>query len=157
MLKEYHLQTASSLKGDPMRIFTASLPLLLLLSIACPVFAQETPRTDVIIEKMSFKLVRGVTNMATCIVELPKQTYLTTRERGATGYVIGPLKGIGMTLYRAFTGITETVLFMVPQPGYYDPMIDPEFVWNGWEETRLDRSKTKEAEPLETPVGKKGE
>ena len=39
-----------------------------------------------------------------------------------------------MTLYRAFTGIIETVFFLVPQPGYYDPMIDPEFVWNGWEE-----------------------
>ncbi len=51
-----------------MRIFTASLPLLLLLIIANPVFAQETPRTDVIIEKMSFKLVRGVVNMTTCIV-----------------------------------------------------------------------------------------
>jgi putative exosortase-associated protein (TIGR04073 family) len=140
-----------------MRIFTASLPLLLLLSIANPLFAQETPRTDLVIEKMSFKLVRGVVNMATCIVELPKQTYMTSRERGATGYVIGPLKGIGMTLFRAFTGITETALFMVPQPGYFDPMIDPEFVWNGWEETQLDRSRAKEAEPVETPAGKKGE
>ncbi len=131
-----------------MRIFTASLPLLLLLIIANPVFAQETPRTDVIIEKMSFKLVRGVVNMTTCIVELPKQTYLTARERGATGYIIGPLKGIGMTLYRAFTGVTETD---------FDPMIDPEFVWNGWEENRLDRSGAKEAAPVETPGGKKGE
>jgi len=156
-VKRVPFTNATSLKGDSMRIFTASLPLLLLLSIANPVFAQETPRTDVIIEKMSFKLVRGVVNMATCIVELPKQTYLTSRDRGATGYAIGPLKGIGMTLYRAFTGITETVLFMVPQPGYFDPMIDPEFVWNGWEENRLDRSRAKEAEALETPAGKKGE
>lgn len=139
-----------------MRIFTASLPLLLLLSFTAPAFAQEQ-RSDVVIEKMSFKLARGVVNAATCIVELPKQTYLTSRDRGAVGYVIGPLKGIGMTLYRAFTGVTEAALFMVPQPGYYDPMIDPEFVWNGWDETRLDRSRTKEAEPVETPAGKKGE
>ena len=142
-----------------MRIFTAALPLLLLLTIANPVFAEETQKTDVVIEKMSFKLVRGITNMATCIVEIPKQTYLTSRERGgAVGFVVGPLKGIGMTLYRAFTGVTETALFLVPQPDYYGPMIDPEFVWNGWEESRADRSTAaKEAEVMEYPVGKRGE
>ncbi|HEX8960403.1 MAG TPA: exosortase system-associated protein, TIGR04073 family [Geobacteraceae bacterium] len=106
---------------------------------------------------MSFKLARGVANMATCVVELPKQIYLTSRGRGATGYVIGPLKGIGMTLYRAFTGVTETALFMVPQPGYYDPMIDPEFVWNGWGETRTDRLAAKEAEQTESPAEEEGE
>jgi putative exosortase-associated protein (TIGR04073 family) len=106
---------------------------------------------------MSFKLARGIANMATCIAELPKQTYLMSRDRGATGYVIGPLKGIGMTLYRAINGAFETVLFMVPQPGYYDPMVDPEFVWNGWDEARADRTKAKEAEPMESPVEKKGE
>jgi putative exosortase-associated protein (TIGR04073 family) len=76
-------------------------------------------------------------------VELPKQTYLTTRDRGEIGIIIGPLKGIGMTLYRGFTGLAETVFFLVPQPGYYNSMIEPEFVWNGWEDTRLDRSKAK--------------
>jgi hypothetical protein len=25
---------------------------------------------------------------------------------------------------------------MVPQPGYYDPMIDPAYVWEGWEPKR---------------------
>lgn len=140
-----------------MRIVTASLPLLLLLGFSTPAFSQEAQRADVVIEKMSFKLVRGVANATTCIVELPKQTYLTSRERGGIGFIIGPLKGIGMTLYRAFTGITETALFMVPQPGYYDPMIDPEFVWKGWEETRLDRAKAKDAEPMEASAEKKGE
>ncbi|HEY6873375.1 MAG TPA: exosortase system-associated protein, TIGR04073 family [Geobacteraceae bacterium] len=140
-----------------MRKFAASLPLLLVLVFITPAIAQESPRSDVIIEKMSFKLARGVANMATCVAEIPKQIYLTSQGRGATGYVIGPLKGIGMTLYRAFTGITETALFMVPQPGYYDPMIDPEFVWNGWEETRAGHAKVKEAEPTEPPAEKKGE
>lgn len=140
-----------------MRRLALSLPLLLLLGFAAPVLAQETQRTDIIIEKMSYKLARGVANAATCIAEFPKQIYLTTRDRGSIGIVIGPLKGIGMTLYRAFTGVTETALFMVPQPGYYDPMIDPEFVWNGWKETRSDRTRAKEAEPAEVPAGKPGE
>jgi putative exosortase-associated protein (TIGR04073 family) len=130
-----------------MRISSALLLALLLLSgISCPVFAQEDQRSDVILEKMSYKLSRGIANMATCIVELPKQTYMTTRDKGGIGIIIGPLKGIGMTLYRGFTGVTETVFFLVPQPGYYNSMIDPEFVWNGWEDTRLDRLKSKEAD-----------
>ena len=84
-------------------------------------------------EKMSFKFARGLANVTTSIVELPKQSYLTVRDRGSVGYVIGPLKGIGMTVYRAVIGAVETVFFMVPQPGYYDPMVNPDFVWNGWE------------------------
>ena len=94
--------------------------------------ASADQQPEVIVEKMAIKLVRGVTNTVTSIVELPKQTILTGREMGGVGYVIGPVKGVGMTLYRAVIGITEAVFCMVPQPGYYDPMIDPEYVWQGW-------------------------
>lgn len=120
-----------------------------------PVFALEAERSDVVMGKMSFKLVRGVTNAATCIVEFPKQIYLSARDSGASGYATGPLKGIGMTFYRAFTGVAETVFFMVPQPGYYDAMINPDFVWKGWEEPRPDSSKPKGNEPSESQDGVK--
>ncbi len=138
-----------------MRTFFALLSLLVMAGSTMPVLAQETQRPEVIVERMSYKLARGVTNAATCIVELPKQVYLTSRDRGAIGYAIGPLKGIGMTLYRAFAGVTETVLFLVPQPGYYDPMISPEFVWKGWEEVRPEQAKPKESETTEVPEGSK--
>ncbi len=129
--------------------------LFVAVSFSSCVFAQEAPRTDVVIEKMSFKLARGVTNAVTSIVELPKQSYLSARDKGAVGYVIGPLKGLGMTLYRAFSGITETVFFMVPQPGYYDSMVDPDFVWKGWEDTRPTTVRPKDAETAEgTDAGK---
>ena len=112
---------------------------LLLVSVLLCAFVVIGPgqatadqQPEVIVEKMAIKLVRGVTNTFTSIVELPKQTILTGREMGAVGYVVGPVKGIGMTLYRAVIGITEAVFCMVPQPGYYDPMIDPEYVWQGW-------------------------
>jgi putative exosortase-associated protein (TIGR04073 family) len=125
-----------------MRISSTFLLMLLVLTcVSNKVHAEENQRSDLIIEKMAYKLSRGITNVATCIVELPKQTILTTRDKGGIGWVIGPLKGIGMTAYRAFTGVTETVFFMVPQPGYYNSMIDPEFVWNGWDDTRVDRPK----------------
>lgn len=103
-----------------------------------PAIADQKP--EMIVEKMAIKLTRGVTNAVTSIVELPKQTILTGRDMGTVGYVIGPVKGVGMTLYRAVIGVAETVFCMVPQPGYYDPMIDPEYVWQGWEPKR-DTSK----------------
>lgn len=130
------------------------------LMITVPAFATEVPKPESIAERMSFKLVRGTTNIFTSIVEFPKQTILTGRNHGAIGYVVGPIKGVGMTLYRGFIGLTETVFFMVPQPGYYDPMMDPEFVWHGWSDnrgdiaTQQDDSKQKEAQ-LDIKTGEK--
>ena len=139
-----------------MRIVAVVVPLLLLLAMVGPVFGQEAQKPEAVTEKMAFKLARGVTNLATAVVELPKQSYLTVRDRGKVGYVIGPLKGLSMTFYRAFIGAVETVFFLVPQPGYYDPMIDPEYVWRGWEERRPEGGKAREAEQ-DAPPGGKGE
>jgi len=121
---------------------------LLMLTVASPCPAIEAQKPEAIADKMAFKFARGITNVATAIVELPKQSYLTVRDRGGVGYVVGPLKGLGMTFYRGLVGVAETVFFMVPQPGYYDPMIDPEYVWKGWEDRRV--------EPLKD-VAEKGE
>jgi putative exosortase-associated protein (TIGR04073 family) len=122
-----------------MRAVSTMLALLILVCIASPSFAQEEPRPESIIGKMAVKLTRGVTNIVTSPIEIPKQTVITTRDMGPVGLIVGPLKGIGMTAYRAFIGCVETAFFTVPQPGYYDPTIDPDYVWNGWEEqqTRL--------------------
>lgn len=105
-----------------------------------PGLATAEQQPEMIVEKMAIKLTRGVTNVVTSIVEIPKQTVLTGRDMGAVGYVIGPIKGVGMTLYRGVIGVAETLFCMVPQPGYYDPMIDPAYVWQGWEPKR-DTSK----------------
>lgn len=119
---------------------------LLMLTVTSPCLALEAQKPEAIADKMAFKFARGVTNVATAIVEIPKQSYLTVRDRGSVGYVVGPLKGIGMTFYRGLVGVAETIFFMVPQPGYYDPMIDPDFVWKGWDELR--------AEPVKDTAGK---
>lgn len=131
-----------------MRKSAVIFPLLVLLSVAVPAWAQEPLKPEAVVEKMAFKLVRGLTNVGTSIVEIPKQSYLSVRDRGNIGYVVGPLKGFGMGIYRALIGTVETVFFMVPQPGYYDPMIDPEYVWHGWEERRAEPGKAQQgAEP----------
>lgn len=114
-----------------------SLVLILLVCVmVLPRMALADPQPEMIAEKMAVKFTRGVTNVFTSIVELPKQTVLTVRDMGPAGYVVGPLKGVGMTLYRGFIGMAEAVFFPVPQPGYYDPMIDPAYVWEGWEPKR---------------------
>lgn len=127
--------------------------ILLLMLIATASFAQENQQPEAITEKMAFKLVRGVANIATSVAEIPKQSYLMVRDRGRVGYVVGPIKGVGMAFYRLLSGVTETVFFAVPQPGYYDPMITPEFVWQGWGEKRVEPRNPQEPEVLE----KKGE
>ena len=115
-------------------LLLSSLLAVFVMTVPMTAFAEQQP--EMIAEKMAVKFSRGIANAATCIVELPKQTILTVRDMGPSGYLIGPLKGIGMTVYRGFIGITEAVFFMVPQPGYYDPMIEPKFVWEGWEPKR---------------------
>ncbi len=118
------------------KVLLLSLVLFVVVALA-PGMATADQQPEMIVGKMAVKFTRGITNTVTSIVELPKQTILTGREMGAVGYVVGPIKGIGMTLYRGVIGITEAVFCMVPQPGYYDPMIDPEYVWQGWGPKRI--------------------
>ncbi len=125
--------------------------ILIAIGTTDPVSATEMPKPESIAEKMSFKLVRGATNFFTAIVELPKQTILTSRNHGPVGYVVGPIKGVGMTLYRGLIGLTETVFFMVPQPGYYDPMMEPEFVWQEWDDPRGEMTPQKEEPKVNEP------
>jgi putative exosortase-associated protein (TIGR04073 family) len=124
-------------RGDIMKK-TAVVPLLLLAALLImPLSAYAEQQPEMIAEKMAIKFSRGAANTFTGIAELPKQTILTGRDMGAIGYVVvGPLKGIGMTVYRTVIGLTELIFFAVPQPGYYDPMIDPTYVWEGWEPKR---------------------
>ena len=83
-----------------------------------------------IVNGMANKLSRGVTNVATGWLEIPKQIYLTCKEDGyGKGLTVGPLKGLGMTLVRTAAGVGETVTFVVAYPGFYDPIFDPSYVW----------------------------
>lgn len=115
-----------------MKKFLLLAAFLFTVVVMGPGQAAADQQPEMIVEKMAIKFTRGITNAVTSIVELPKQTILTGRDMGPVGYVIGPLKGVGMTFYRGVIGAVETVFFMVPQPGYYDPMMDPEYVWQGW-------------------------
>ena len=83
-----------------------------------------------VVDGMVNKLARGVANVATGWLEIPKQTCLTYQQEGPVrGMTIGPLKGIGMTLVRTVAGVGETLTFFVAYPGFYDPYFDPAYVW----------------------------
>lgn len=79
---------------------------------------------------MATKGVRGAANILTGWAEFPKQIYITGKESGwGRGVVIGPLKGIGMAVVRTVTGVGELLTFFVAYPGFYDPWIEPRYVW----------------------------
>lgn len=83
-----------------------------------------------IVEGMAVKGVRGAANIVTGWVEIPKQIYVTGKETGwLRGSIIGPLKGIGMTVVRTVSGAGELLTFFVAYPGFFDPWIEPRFVW----------------------------
>jgi len=83
-----------------------------------------------VVDHMAAKGVRGAANLVTGWGELPKQIYLTgVRDGWLRGTVIGPLKGIGMTVVRTVSGAGELITFFIPFPGFYDPWFEPRFVW----------------------------
>jgi putative exosortase-associated protein (TIGR04073 family) len=123
-------------KGAAMKKILLINLLLLSVMFTLPYAASAEQLPETIAEKMTIKFSRGVANTFTCIAEIPKQTILTGRDMGGIGYVYGPIKGFGMAFYRGIIGMTEMIFFGVPQPGYYDPMMSPAYVWEGWEPKR---------------------
>lgn len=83
-----------------------------------------------IVDAMAAKGVRGAANLLMGWVEFPKQIYVTGQESDwLRGAVIGPFKGIGMTVVRTVSGAGELMTFFLAYPGFYDPWIEPRFVW----------------------------
>ena len=52
-----------------MRHYSTLVVFLLLLGFVTPCFSQDSPKPESIMGKMAFKLTRGITNVATAIVE----------------------------------------------------------------------------------------
>lgn len=75
------------------------------------------------------KLGRGITNVLTCWVEIPRQIAMDwERTDPVTGLILGSVKGVGWGFARLATGVYDTVTFPFPVPEGYAPMMDPEFV-----------------------------
>jgi len=96
--------------------------LMTILCLASTAYAQDPGK----------KLMRGLANILTGWVELPKNIYETSVEDNMfSGLTIGLAKGIGMTIVRTGAGVYETVTFPFPIPEDYAPVLEPEFVFGG--------------------------
>ena len=80
------------------------------------------------------KAGRGVTNVLTGWIELPKQIHMGSQEANpVTGLAWGLVKGIGLTVLRAGVGIYEAISFPIPYPkdfaSPYDMMELTDYSW----------------------------
>jgi putative exosortase-associated protein (TIGR04073 family) len=80
------------------------------------------------------KMGRGVVNVLTGWIELPKQIQLGTLEHNpVAGAGWGLLKGVGLTVLRMGVGVYEAVTFPLPYPRQfaspYEHMELTDFAW----------------------------
>jgi len=80
-------------------------------------------------DDMIKKFGRGICNIITCPLEFLEQIKRVNNADGpAASMTVGVLKGIAMTVTRGVVGVYEVVLFPVPIPKDYGPVLtDPEF------------------------------
>ncbi len=79
------------------------------------------------------KLSRGVVNLFTGWVEIPKRIQETTQDSGAAaGFTWGLLRGIGHGFIRTAGGAYEIVTFPFPAPADYEPLLQPEYVFSSY-------------------------
>lgn len=94
--------------------------LVMILGIATVSYAQDPAK----------KLGRGIANILTGWVELPKNIYNTSIETNPlVGLTVGTAKGIGMSIVRTGAGVYELITFPFPLPEDYMPILEPEFVF----------------------------
>lgn len=80
------------------------------------------------------KVGRGLTNLLTCWLEIPKEAYQGTQEDNpVAGAVVGLFKGGVLTATRLLVGAYETVTFPIPYPKNYASPYEgldlPDYLW----------------------------
>jgi len=108
---------------------TAVLAILLLL-VFCSVnaYAQQAAAD----QNAGTKLWRGVVNVVTSPLEVPKQIYLTSKDDHVfSGVTYGLAKGLCFGVMRFTSGVYDTVTFPIPR--YGKVLMEPKYVFEGWE------------------------
>ena len=111
-----------------MHVWTVALVVAFatILPMADMVQADERPTLSGLISQ---KFIRGVVNLSTGWVEVPRQIYTVgTNEGWVRGVLRGPFDGIGMFFARTVAGAVEMATFPVPLPTY-QPMLTPTYAW----------------------------
>ncbi|HNX91357.1 MAG TPA: exosortase system-associated protein, TIGR04073 family [Candidatus Omnitrophota bacterium] len=103
------------------KILVVCMVVVAMMGLATQCYAQDPAK----------KLGRGLANILTGWVELPKNIYQTSVEENVlSGLTMGLAKGVGMTIVRTGAGVYETVTFPFPIPEGYEPVLQPEFVFS---------------------------
>jgi putative exosortase-associated protein (TIGR04073 family) len=90
----------------------------------------ELTHAELVVQEMSAKLCRGVVNVFTGWGEFPRQMIVSGKDRGWWAVLpVGIPSGLIMTVGRIGVGVFETVLFVAPVDGTYDPILEPAYVW----------------------------
>jgi putative exosortase-associated protein (TIGR04073 family) len=107
------------------KIWLGGLILILVLNVSTQAYSD-----DGIPRQIGHKLARGMANTLTGWAEVPKQMYLKTSEGPLPmGVVEGVVEAIGMTFARTTAGLYEIATFAIPLPWHYQPLFEPEYVW----------------------------
>lgn len=81
-------------------------------------------------EMRTRKLCRGLANIFLCVGEVPNQMFQEVyRTSPVTGSVVGFFKGLGKGAQRLVVGTWETLTFYHPAPDNYQPIVEPEVVF----------------------------
>ena len=100
-----------------------------IIVILAVLFTLNICSTNCYSENALRKLGRGIANIITGWVEIPKNVYDTTQDENIfMGLTIGLAKGLGMSVIRTGAGIYDTVTFPFPVPQDYEPLLEPEYV-----------------------------
>lgn len=69
---------------------------------------------------------RGVTNIATCVLEVPRSMMY---RKPLWGFVGGAVEGVGFTVFRAFSGVTDVLFWGHAESGCFNDTTFKEYVW----------------------------
>lgn len=128
---DFDLQGNGSRFGGVHEIRVRAVLLGVLLGVCLSGAPQaQADETQVFGRQVSEKFIRGMVNLSTGWVEVPRQIYeVGTNEGWVRGILRGPFDGIGMFFARTVAGAVEVATFPVPLPTY-KPMLTPTYAWD---------------------------
>lgn len=105
------------------KVFVILMVSILTFSFIAPIFAADN---------ISEKLGRGVTNVLTGVLEIPKQIDVEWKasNNAAIGIFTGLFKGVAYGIGRIVSGAYDIVTFPANIPKEYDSLVKPEFIFN---------------------------
>ncbi|MBN1493203.1 MAG: exosortase system-associated protein, TIGR04073 family [Candidatus Omnitrophica bacterium] len=112
-------------------IVTVALFILTLTFLVGTLFSAEQPDYEHQEYTLWNKLGRGVGNIATSVLEIPYQIDIAWDEYSVVGgTAVGVSKGVINFLERLGTGLYDTITFPIAKPAGFEPIMQPEFVFN---------------------------